>query len=161
MSDPTAEIRERAASFPLVDEGTACTQASFKACNQGFLYIGPQGGRYKAMFKLAASRSEAEQLATERPDDFQVGSTAWVTARFTTEKRLPKKLWQKWLKESYDLATTGKSTAKKAAKKAAKKKTSAPKAVKKKVAKKGGAKKKATKTAVTKPRAAATRRRKD
>lgn len=166
MSDPTAAICERAAAFPLVDEGTACTQTSFKACGQGFLYIGPQGGRYKAMFKLAASRAEAERLATERPDDFQVGSTAWVTARFSASKPLPKRLWQKWLDESYTLATAGKSPArvkKKAAKRAAskktgqrktpKRKTPKTKAPKKKAAQKKGASRKVAKQTVTRKKA--------
>ena len=158
MTDPTAAICERAAAFPLVDEGTACTQTSFKACGQGFLYIGPQGGRYKAMFKLAASRAEAEQLAIERPDDFQVGSTAWVTARFSADKPLPKRLWQRWLNESYTLATGGKSPAgrkKKAGRKATSKTAVPKKAAKrkspqKKAARKKGAKGVATNKAVNK-----------
>ncbi|MCR9197254.1 MAG: hypothetical protein NXI04_01295 [Planctomycetaceae bacterium] len=148
MPDPTAAICERAAAFPLVDEGTACTQASFKACGNGFLYIGPQGGRYKAMFKLAASRGQAEQLAAERPDDFQVASTAWVTARFSADKPLPKRLWQKWLNESYSLATAGKSPARikeKAGRKAAPKKTAKQKTPKKKAAPKKAVFKKAAK----------------
>ena len=150
MTDPTEPIRDLAASFPLVDEGTACTQASFKACRQGFLYIGPQGGRYKAMFKLDASRQQAEQLAADRPDDFQVGSSAWVTARFSAEKPLPKRLWQKWLKESYNLAIAGHKTTGTGAK-AGKGKAAASRGTKQA----GGAKKK--KAAARKSRAASGR----
>ena len=102
--DPTEPIRQMASEFPGVAEGTSCTQGSFKVGKQAFLYIGPQGGRYKAMFKLEASRAQAEALAEERPDDFQVGKTAWVTARFSAEKPMPKRMWTKWLKESYALA---------------------------------------------------------
>lgn len=160
MTDPTEPIRDLAASFPLVDEGTACTQASFKACRQGFLYIGPQGGRYKAMFKLDASRQQAEQLAADRPDDFQVGSSAWVTARFSAEKPLPKRLWQKWLKESYNLAIAGHKTTGTGAK-AGKGKAAAPRAAASRPAasrgtkQAGGAKKK--KAAARKSRAASGR----
>lgn len=113
MIDPTEPIREMASDFPLVDEGTACTQASFKANGKGFLYIGPQGGRYKAMFKLSQSLPQAEQMEAERPKDFQVGANAWVTARFSAEQPLPKRLWQKWLKESYKAATSDKKRASK------------------------------------------------
>jgi hypothetical protein len=125
--DPTEPIRQVASEFPDVAEGTSCTQGSFKVGKQAFLYIGPQGGRFKAMFKLDASRAEAEALAEERPDDFQVGSTAWITARFSAEKPMPKRLWTKWLKESHAIAAgAGGPRAKKPArKKAAKKKAPA------------------------------------
>lgn len=128
-TDPTEPIRLKASAYPGVDEGTSCTQSSFKAGGTAFLYIGEQGGRCKAMFKLDASMAEASKLAKQHPDDYQVGSTSWVTARFTAEKPMPKRLWQKWLDESYALsakAPASKKTAtrKKAAKKsAAKKKT--------------------------------------
>jgi len=126
-SDPTEPIRLKASQYPGVDKGTACTQSAFKAGNQAFLYCGPQGGRFKAMFKLEKSKAEAAKLAAKQPDRYDVGKTAWVTARFSAEKPMPKKLWSKWLDESYALATAGKpakkATKKKPAKKAAKKKS--------------------------------------
>ena len=127
--DPTEPIRQMASEFPDVAEGASCTQGSFKVGKQAFLYIGPQGGRYKAMFKLEASRDQAEALAAERPDDFQAGSTAWVTARFSAEKPMPKRLWTRWLKESHALAAA-------AAKPRAKKKAARKKAAKEKTARK-------------------------
>jgi predicted DNA-binding protein (MmcQ/YjbR family) len=110
LNDPTQPIRERAAAYPSVDEGTACTQASFKTSGKGskkgsaFLYIGEQGGRYKAMFKLEASLEEAEALAADAPKDYQLGKNKWVTARFSVEMPMPDARWQKWLDESYVLA---------------------------------------------------------
>ena len=101
--DPTDPIRLRASHYPEVAEGTSCTQSSFKT-RTAFLYIGEQGGRYKAMFKLSESRAEAEALAAERPDDYQVGNTGWVTARFSVDEPMPESLWQKWLDESYQLS---------------------------------------------------------
>lgn len=103
-NDPTLPMREAAAAFPGVHAGTSCTQTSFKVKKKAFLYVGEQGGRFKAMFKLDASRPEAERLAEERPDDFQVGNTAWVTARFSADDPLPDELWQRWLDESHQLA---------------------------------------------------------
>lgn len=119
--DPTEVIRLKASKYPDVDKGTACTQTSFKACGKGFLYIGEQGGRYKAMFKLKDSIPEAEKLAAKAPEDFQVGSGSWVTARFTAEKPLAKTLWVKWLDESYALSVAGGAGKKVAKKKTAKK----------------------------------------
>ncbi|HPF38627.1 MAG TPA: MmcQ/YjbR family DNA-binding protein [Phycisphaerae bacterium] len=127
--DPTEAIRLKASQYPDVDKGTACTQTSFKACGKGFLYIGEQGGRYKAMFKLKDSIAEAEALAAKSPDDYQVGAGGYVTVRFTAEKPMPKKLWTRWLDESYALSAVG-GGKKKVAKKAAKR-VSARKATKK------------------------------
>lgn len=102
--DPLDAIRRKAAAFAGVETGKACTQSSFKVGGQAFLFLGTQGGRCKAMFKLAASRPEAERLARERPADFQVGSGPWVTARFSAEAPLPAALWTRWLGESRALA---------------------------------------------------------
>ena len=134
--DPTEPMRQRASRYPDVDQGTACTQSSFKVGGKSFFFVGMQGGRHKAMFKLRASLPEAERRAAAAPDDYQVGSTAWVTARFTAEKPMPKGLWAKWLDESYELsrpaaqaraaAKTG--GAKRAAGKRATKKTAAKQA---------------------------------
>ena len=101
--DPTAPIRLKASLYSGVAEGTACTQSSFKTGKTAFLFIGMQGGRHKAMFKLKKSMPEAIRLAENDADLYQVGSTGWVTARFTANKPLPKKLWEKWLDESYQL----------------------------------------------------------
>ena len=111
--DATQPIRKRASKFAGVDEGTACTQSSFKVGAKAFLFIGEQGGRYKAMFKLDQSIGEAVRLAKANPEDFQVGNSAWVTARFSNEKPIPKKLWEKWLEESYQLSVGTKANVKK------------------------------------------------
>lgn len=98
-------MRRMAAGFPGVAQGTSCNQGAFKAGRGTFLFIGPgpKGQGFKAMFKLEASRSQAQQLAARSPSRFEVGSTGWVTARFTTDDPLPAALWKKWLAESYEL----------------------------------------------------------
>jgi len=137
--DPTEPIREKAASLPEVAKGTSCNQSSFKAGKGSFLFIGPGAKRvgFKAMFKLEHSVSQARKLASKEPDRFEVGSTGWVTTRFTAEKPLPKSIWEKWLQESYDIccgsSKGNKAVKKKSAKKAAEKK---PAAAKKKSARK-------------------------
>ena len=102
--DATQPMRLKASQFDGVAEGTACTQSSFKRGKKSFFFIGQQGGRHKAMFKLRASKDEAQKLSQDSPDDFQVGSSIWVTARFSDEAPMPKKLWEKWLDESYELS---------------------------------------------------------
>ena len=122
--DPTDPIRQQAVKFPAVEQGASCNQGSFKAGKAAFLYIGPgaKGQGFKAMFKLERSRAQAEQLAKKEPDRFEVGSTSWVTTRFTADEPLPKTIWQKWLKESYELATGPASSPKSTPKKQASKK---------------------------------------
>ena len=132
LSDPTDPIRLRATRYPEVDEGTACTQSSFKTAKKAFLFVGMQGGRYKAMFKLERSIPQATRLAEKEPDRYEVSSTVWVTARFTAEQPLPTEVWEKWLDESYELSRA--SPRKKATKKtAATNKARKKKATKKKV----------------------------
>lgn len=104
MTDATDPIRQRASAYSNVDEGTSCTQSSFKTNGKAFLFIGEQGGRHKAMFKLKDSREEAVTLAEAAPKDFQVGHGVWITARFSDEAPLPDDLWQRWLDESYELS---------------------------------------------------------
>ena len=122
--DPTEPIRKKAVTFPAVDRGASCIQSSFKAGKIAFLYIGPgaKGQGFKAMFKLERSRAQAEKLAQKDSDRFEVGSTSWVTTRFTADKPLAKTIWEKWLKESYELAAGSSSSKKKSAKKKASKK---------------------------------------
>lgn len=106
--DPTEPIRLAAGRYAGVDQGTACTQSSFKTGKRAFLYIGPQGGRFKAMFKLDESMAEAVRLAEESPDRYEVGSTGWVTARFSPGEPMPSERWRRWLDESYQLSLGGK-----------------------------------------------------
>lgn len=57
----------------------------------------------------AAVRDEAralpklKEMAEKEPHRYS-GSTGWVTLRFTAEKPIPKTLWKKWIKESYQIA---------------------------------------------------------
>ena len=104
--DPTEVIREMAADFPDVDKGTSCNQSSFKAKGRSFLFIGPGAKEmgYKAMFKLKDSMADAQALASEKPHRFEVGTTGWVTARFSAEDPLPRSIWEVWLNESYLLS---------------------------------------------------------
>jgi len=104
--DPTDPIRLKAGLYDGVDEGTSCSQSSFKTNGKAFLFIGEQGGRYKAMFKLKDSRNEAKKLAQGEPDNYQIGKAPWVTTRFSADAPMPQKLWEKWLDESYMLTSS-------------------------------------------------------
>ncbi|MBK8098090.1 MAG: hypothetical protein IPK26_13345 [Planctomycetes bacterium] len=122
LPDPTEALRREAAAFAGVEQGTACNQSSFRAGNGAFLFVGPgsKGVGFKAMFKLDASMAQAKKLAAQHPDRFDVGTTGWVTARFTAAEPLPRAIWSKWLAESYELMRDGKPKPKPKPKPAAK-----------------------------------------
>jgi hypothetical protein len=103
--DPTDAIRRQAMKFAGVTTGTSCNQSAFKVGKGTFLFIGPgpKGQGFKAMFRLKASMPEALELAEQDPKRFEVGSTGWVTTRFTAEDPLPGQIWERWLSESYDV----------------------------------------------------------
>lgn len=105
LPDPTEALRRKAMSLPGVGKGASCNQSAFKAGKGSFLFLGPgaRGSGFKAMFKLKASLTQARQLAAKHPDRFEVGTTGWVTARFTAETPLPERIWAKWLAESHAL----------------------------------------------------------
>lgn len=104
--DPTKPLMTAAAELPDVVEGTSCNQSSYKVGRKAFLYVGPgpKGVGFKAMFKLEASVEAARALSESEPARVEVGVGNWVTTRFTAEEPLPKKIWSRWLKESYTLA---------------------------------------------------------
>ncbi|MBL8734032.1 MAG: MmcQ/YjbR family DNA-binding protein [Planctomycetes bacterium] len=105
-------MQQRAAAMPGASQALACNQAAFKVGGVAFLFVGPgaKGVGGKAMFKLGPSMVTAKQLAVCEPERFAVGSTGWVTVRFTTTHPLPKALWQAWLQESFELAAVGQSS---------------------------------------------------
>ena len=81
--DPTDAMRLKASRYPGVDEGTACTQSAFKTRKGAFLYIGEQGGRYKAMFKLQTSpklRRWRKRIRTATTSGPRHGSQPFPTA---------------------------------------------------------------------------------
>jgi hypothetical protein len=98
------DIIERAGQYDDIAQGQSCTQTSFKTNKKAFLFIGEQGGRYKAMFKLDTSKEDAIRLAKAEPENYQAGNGVWVTARFSDEEPMPTKRWQQWLDEGYSLS---------------------------------------------------------
>src|SRR5210317_951715 len=103
LQDPIDAIAQQALGFPGVTTGTSCSQSAFKVGKGTFLFIGPgpKGIGFKAMFKLEASMPQARELAKQKPKQYEVGSTGWVTARFTAEDPMPVQLWETCLSESY------------------------------------------------------------
>lgn len=145
--DPTLLWCKKAATFPGAVQGTSCNQTSFRIGKDAFLFIGPgaKGQGFKAMLKLERSKAQAQALAAKEPERYSAGSGVWITLRFSAEKPIPRIVWEKWLKESFEIVARSpakkvakKKTTKKAAKKTKKKAT-------RKVAKKKASRKKSAK----------------
>lgn len=104
-ADPREAMKAAARSMGDVQEGEACSQSSFKVDGKAFFYVGEQGGRIKAMFRLRDGLAQAERMAAAAPDDVQVGKHGWVTARFSHDQPLSARVWKPWLQESFAIAS--------------------------------------------------------
>lgn len=143
--DPTLPWCKQAATFPGAVPGTSCNQTSFRIGKDAFLFIGPgaKGQGFKAMLKLERSKEQAQALAAKEPERYSAGSGVWVTLRFSAQRPIPRSVWEKWLKESFEIV--GSASAKKVSKKKATKKSE--KKTARKVAKKKAVKKKTSRRA--------------
>ena len=103
MSKQVATLKSIALALPQTEEGTSCNKTAFKAGNKNFLFVGEEDGIWDAKLKLDESLSEASALAEKSPDNYGVGGTGWVTLEFPGSKGPPKKLLERWVKESYRL----------------------------------------------------------
>ncbi len=95
-------LRALALRYPEAAEGVACKGTAlessvFKARDKSFLFIGSA----ELKVKLRESLAEAARLATEEPGRYRVGSSGWVTVRFSPDEPLPLELLKRWTDESY------------------------------------------------------------
>ena len=103
MSRQVTTLRNIALSLPQAEEGTSCNKAAFKAGNKNFLFVGEEDGAWDAKLKLDESIQEASDLAKKSPENYGVGGTGWVTLEFPDSKGPPRKLLERWVKESFRL----------------------------------------------------------
>ena len=103
MSKQVAVLRATALSLPEAEEGLSCNKAAFTAGKKNYLFVGEEAGVWDAKLKLCDSIPEATELAKKHPDNYGVGSTGWVTLEFPGAKGPPKKVLERWVKESFRL----------------------------------------------------------
>ena len=100
-----AKLRKHALSLPETTEGASCNKAAFKAGAKNFFFLwegeGPEKGAFDAMLKLTGSLAESEKLAKSKPDNYRVGKSGWVNARFEPGAGPPAGLIERWIEESY------------------------------------------------------------
>ena len=91
-------LRGMALAYPETSEGTSCVNRAFKVRKKNFLFVGEKADQIKVMLKLGDSLEEARDLGDPRVG---VGSTGWVTLRFSATDPLPEATLAAWVQESF------------------------------------------------------------
>jgi len=108
-------LRRAAMKLTDIEEGIACAGTSLekrtlKVRGMAFLFLGPSD----FMLKLGESLAEASALAESHPGSIKAGAGGWVTVKFGPDlPKLPAKLLERWVRESYHLFAAKKSARKK------------------------------------------------
>jgi len=66
-----------------------------------FAYLSVEGEPFRISCKLPESHTAALLLPFAEPTGWGLGKSGWVTAQFPAGKRLPMKLLEAWIDESY------------------------------------------------------------
>src|SRR5688572_1490587 len=111
MDDLIARLRAVALGIPGVEEGGSCNRVAFKGRTKGFLFVGEEGERVVVLVSLDDSLAEARALAEGAPENFKVGATGWVTARFGRGQAPPLAVLERWIRESHRRLCTPPSAA--------------------------------------------------
>ncbi len=102
-SRPMKAIRKIALGYPEVEETDSCVNRAFKARKKAFVFLGMKDETYSVRLKLRDSLDEAETLAAESPENFDVGSHGWTLVTFPHAKSPPRGLMKRWIDESFRL----------------------------------------------------------
>ena len=96
-------LKAVASAYPETDEGTSCNRIAIKVRKKNFVFLGDKDDKLVLMVKLGPSLGEAEALAQDEPERYDVGSAGWVTVRYELDRELPKGLFERWIDESFRL----------------------------------------------------------
>ena len=102
-SRPMAAIRKLALGYPEAAETDSCVNRAFKARGKSFVFLGMKDETYSVRLKLKDSLDEAEELATDSPENFDVGMHGWTLVTFPHSKSPPRGLMKRWIDESFRL----------------------------------------------------------
>ena len=102
-SKPMIAIRKLALGYPEVEETDSCVHRAFKARGKSFVFLGMKDETYSVRLKLKDSLDEAESLAAESPENFDVGMHGWTLVTFPHSRSPPRGLMKRWIDESFRL----------------------------------------------------------
>jgi hypothetical protein len=74
---------------------------AIKVKGKSFVFLADDGKTFSLSAKLPSLAGVAVKLPFASPTEYGLGKSGWVTARFPRSAKLPLKLLQLWIDESY------------------------------------------------------------
>jgi predicted DNA-binding protein (MmcQ/YjbR family) len=96
-----ARLRKLALSYPEAHEDMPWGHHAIKVRGKSFVFLAADGETFSLSAKLPSSASVAVKLPFATPTEYGLGKSGWVTARFPRKAKLPVKVLQLWIDESY------------------------------------------------------------
>jgi len=74
---------------------------AIKVKGKSFVFLAADEDTFSLSAKLPSSAGVAVKLPFASPTEYGLGKSGWVTARFSRSAKIPVKLLQLWIDESY------------------------------------------------------------
>ncbi len=97
---PQAALRAHALSLPGAQEAFPWGESVVKVRGKVFVFLGREGDLGVSV-KLPESGMAALALPFVEPTGYGLGKSGWITASFSRIERVPVRLLQQWIEESY------------------------------------------------------------
>jgi predicted DNA-binding protein (MmcQ/YjbR family) len=96
-----ARLRKLALAYPEAYEEMPWGHHAIKVKGKSFVFMGADATTFSLSAKLPSSAQVATQLPFASPTEYGLGRSGWVTARFPRSARVPLKILEMWIEESY------------------------------------------------------------
>jgi predicted DNA-binding protein (MmcQ/YjbR family) len=96
-----ARLQKLALSYPEAHEDMPWGHYAIKVQGKSFVFLAADGETFSLSAKLPSSADVAVKLPFASPTEYGLGRSGWVTARFPRSAKLPVKLLELWIDESY------------------------------------------------------------
>src|SRR5215218_5034443 len=96
-----ARLRKLALAYPEAHEDMPWGHHAIKVKGKSFVFLAADGETFSLSAKLPSSAGVAVKLPFASPTEYGLGKSGWVTARFPRSAKVPVKLLQLWIDESY------------------------------------------------------------
>jgi predicted DNA-binding protein (MmcQ/YjbR family) len=96
-----ARLRKAALAYPEAHEDMPWGHHAIKVKGKTFVFLGADAATFSLSAKLPSSADVALKLPFASPTEYGLGRSGWVTARFPRTARVPTKILELWIDESY------------------------------------------------------------
>jgi predicted DNA-binding protein (MmcQ/YjbR family) len=94
-------LRKLALSYPEAHEDMPWGHHAIKVKGKSFVFLAADEATFSLSAKLPSSAGVAVKLPFASPTEYGLGKSGWVTARFPRSAKIPVKLLELWIDESY------------------------------------------------------------